>query len=160
VSGVEFTQRPVLFTRKPACKIRTPWGLKPLRCNLTQSVSSVTSTTSPLIFDIMGFRDRVQRMAKINPLPIFWGNIGPTVLARGGSRLRADCNIHQNFHSNGRLVRKISVDKRFGSDTHTNVKVKTSFLGFCVSRTRKSAPLNLKFFMVVQSKTSICFTDV
>jgi len=33
--GVNFTYRHVLFTRHPACKITTTWGLKPLRLTLT-----------------------------------------------------------------------------------------------------------------------------
>ena len=61
-----------------------------------------TMTRAPLLLDIFNsFRDmRVQRIAKITPLPIVLGNIGPTVQARGGFRFEAHCNIHRNFHSN------------------------------------------------------------
>ena len=35
-----------------------------------------------------------------SPHPKFWGNIGPTVLAWEGSRFKANCTTHRNFHSN------------------------------------------------------------
>jgi len=53
-----------------------------------------------VFFDIFSsFGDiRVQRIAKITPLPKLWGKIIPIVLARRGSRFEANCNMHGYFH--------------------------------------------------------------
>jgi len=84
---------------------------------------------SSLFFDIFyGFQDiRIQRIAKIIPQSKLGGNNGPIVLVRGGSRFDANCNIHRYFHI--QVVRYPLTNLFAQTDTHTHVKLKTSFLG-------------------------------
>ena len=45
----------VLFTLNRACEIITPWGLKPLRCNLTHAVNRVLISTVNVIYPPISF---------------------------------------------------------------------------------------------------------
>jgi len=57
------------------------------------------------------------------------------VLVRGRSRFDADCNIYRNFHPNRSILSKDIHWQTFShrqTDTHTHVKLKTSFLGVSV----------------------------
>ena len=59
-----------------------------------------------MVFEIIGFKE-LQKSPSLSKL---WGNVGPTILAKGGYRFEADCNIYEIFIQIGQLVRKISTD--------------------------------------------------
>ena len=90
-----------------------------------------------LFFDIFyGFRDiRVQRIAKITPLPKLGGNYGLIVLVGGGDLdSTAIATYTVVFIQISQPFRKILTDKLFRTNrrTYTHVKLKTSFLGVFV----------------------------
>jgi len=93
-----------------------------------------TSTRSSLFCDIFyGFWDiRVQRISKITPLPKLWGTIGSIIRTREGFWFEANCNIHRNFLSNWSFVGKIFRQTFSHRQTHTHVKLKTTFLDVSV----------------------------
>jgi len=119
-------------------------------------VENFTSTRSALIFDIFyGFRDiRVQRSAKITPVPKLGGNNGPIVLGYGRFSIRGQLQHTLKF-----LSKSVSSFERYPltnflaqtdrqtdrqtdwqtdrhthrhAHTHTHVKINTTFLGVSV----------------------------
>jgi len=72
---------------------------------------------SPLFYILYGFRDmRVQRIAKIKPLPKLGGNNGPIVLLRGVLNLTPIATYTVIFIQIGQFFRKISTDNFLRTD--------------------------------------------